>query len=349
MATQTEEQPTALDAASGRTLSLILLALTLFLTAAARLPAASLRVAVISDLNGSYGTTEYRSTVDDAVARIVELEPDLVINTGDMVAGQRIPHLNRGQVERMWHAYHAHVSQPLLAAGIPVANTPGNHDGSAYSGFSLERSIYQEQWLTRKPTLTYIDDTAYPWHYAFSVGDVLFIGLDATVIGHLRAGQTAWLRTLLEQYGSRYKVRVLFSHLPLWPFTKGREREYIGDPALQSLLDEFTVQLYLSGHHHAFYPGIHHRTALVSQSCLGAGPRRLLGDTRMSPRSFTLIEIEGDDIRLTAFRAPDFTTPLDWHTLPERIRSDNAELVRADLANGPVRRLERPAPDIGDH
>jgi len=59
----------------------------LLLASAGRAAADPLRVAVISDMNGSYGSTEYESTVDGAVRRIVALKPNLVISTGDMVAG----------------------------------------------------------------------------------------------------------------------------------------------------------------------------------------------------------------------------------------------------------------------
>jgi hypothetical protein len=52
----------------------------------------ALRVAVISDLNGDYGSTDYEAEVDEAVSSICALNPDLVISTGDMVAGQRRPH-----------------------------------------------------------------------------------------------------------------------------------------------------------------------------------------------------------------------------------------------------------------
>ena len=65
-------------------------------------PAAALEVAVISDLNGSYGSTDYQAHVSDAVAAIVELEPDLVLVTGDMVAGQRMPILGPDKVRAMW-------------------------------------------------------------------------------------------------------------------------------------------------------------------------------------------------------------------------------------------------------
>jgi hypothetical protein len=290
-----------------------------------------LRVAVISDLNGSYGSTEYESTVAGAVRRIVELKPDLVISTGDMVAGQRKPHLTRPQVEAMWRAFHAHVSEPLAKAGIPLAVTPGNHDGSAYHGFALERQIYGEQWTSRKPAVAFVDEAHYPYHYAFAAGDTLFLSLDATTLGELPPEQTQWLQALLARHGAKYQKRVAFSHVPLWPFTQGREREFIGDAWLERVLKDAHVDLYLSGHHHAFYPGHKNGIHLVSQACAGAGPRRLIGSGERSPRAITLVEIDGARLRLAALQEPDFTQPIDWRDLPERIRSPAAELIRADL------------------
>jgi hypothetical protein len=294
----------------------------------------SLLVAVISDLNGDYGSTGYEATVDGAISRIVALQPDLVISTGDMVAGQRRPHLTRSEVEHMWESFHTHVSDPLQAAGIPLAVTPGNHDASAYSGFDRERAIYREQWLPRQPKLQFLDDAGYPFHYAFALGDVLFISLDATVVGKLPESRMAWLQQLLEKHGAAYRRRVVFSHLPLWPVAREREREFIGDPKLQALLEKAAVELYLSGHHHAFYPGVSGGIAFVSQACLGAGPRRLIGTNNRSARSFTLLEFSAEDIRVDAYEAPDFQNPVDWSSLPERIRSPAAELLRADLAQG---------------
>ena len=298
-----------------------------------------LRVVVISDLNGSYGSTRYEAPVDVAMARILELKPDLVISTGDMVAGQRRPHLSRREIEPMWQAFHVHVSERLGGAGIPFAVTPGNHDGSAYTGFALERAIYAEQWAPRKPAVHFIDDAGYPYYYAFELGDVLFISLDATVVGHLPASQMDWLRGVLKAHGQANQRRIVFSHVPLWPFAQGRERDFIGDPELQALLEAADVDLYLSGHHHSFYPGAKQGVAFVSQSCLGAGPRRLLGMQDRSPRSFTLIEITDDALDIAAITGPRFESSIDWNTLPARIRSSAAELIRADLSDSGVGRL----------
>lgn len=329
--------------ARGILLQVFLLALTSLPTPA--LSADTLRIAVISDLNGSYGSTRYDSAVDDAVKRILELKPDLAISTGDMVAGQRKPHLSRAEVERMWSAFHAHVSDPLAGAGIPLAVTPGNHDGSAYHGFELERRVYAEQWLPRKPVLEFVDDRHYPFYFAFTVGNVLFLSLDATTVGHLPPAQMDWLREVLEKHGAGFEQRVAFSHVPLWPFATGRESEYIGDPALERLLKEADVDLYLSGHHHTFYPGHKDGIDLVSQSCLGAGPRRPIGSRDKSPRSFTLIELTADNTLITAFRAPGFHEPINWTALPADIRSSAARLVRADLVKEGARQLITARPE----
>jgi len=187
----------------------------LLLAALGQAAAGPLRVAVISDLNGSYGSTRYEASVDRALERILALKPDLVISTGDMVAGQRKPHLTKPEVAAMWQAFHAHVSEPLAAAGIPLAVTPGNHDGSAYGGFEAERRIYGEQWGARKPGLRFLDDAHYPFYYAFAAGDALFISLDATTVGGLPGEQMDWLRDLLERHGGDYAQRVVFSHVPL--------------------------------------------------------------------------------------------------------------------------------------
>lgn len=295
-----------------------------------------LRVAVISDLNGSYGSTNYEASVGDAVARIIELKPDIVISTGDMVAGQRRPHLKRPHVERMWTAFHAHVSDRLEAAGIPLAVTPGNHDGSAYQGFEHERLIYGEQWSPRRPEIHFLDDGNYPFFYAFEMGDVLFVSLDATKVGHLPDTQMTWLHRVLAEHGTAYRHRVVFSHVPLWPFAQGRESEFIGDPKLQAMLQEAGVNVYLSGHHHAFYPGSKDGIAFISQSCLGAGARRLIGDAKKSPQSFTLLEIEQDRIGVAAYAAPRFDAEIDWTALPDRVHSSVADIHRADLVPGKV-------------
>jgi len=294
----------------------------------------AVRVVVLSDLNESYGSVRYSAQVDAAVARTIALAPDLVISAGDMIAGQRLaPALTRVELEAMWQAFHAHVSDPLARAGLPLAVTPGNHDASSGARFRLERDIYRTQWLARRPALEFLDATHFPFHYAFRVGDVLFASLDATSVGHLEPAQSGWLRALLAKAGPAYRHRVVFSHLPLWPFAVGRETEFLHDPHLEEILKAGRVDLHLSGHHHAWYPGYKDGVRYVSQGCLGAAPRPLIGTHTRPERSITLIDFDRDgSIRVEALRGPDFSSTVDRRTLPPAIETRWATIVRDDLA-----------------
>jgi len=287
-----------------------------------------LRIAVVSDLNGSYGSTEYSKDVHNAVQAIIELHPDLVLSTGDMVAGQRRPALSNRELRDMWRAFHAAVTDPLARAGIPFAVTPGNHDGSAYAGFEAERRIYADEWQARRPPLRFTGPDTYPFFYAFDIGPARIVSIDATRIGQLDAEQMRALQTVFEGAGP---ARIVFSHLPLWPFTIERETEIIGDPALERLLDEVDVDLYLSGHHHAFYPGQIDPFSVVSQAELGGGSRRLIGTDSRGPKSITLLDIGLDGtIRVSALQGPEFRTLIDPRSLPERLNTRERVIHRID-------------------
>ena len=104
------------------------------------------------------------------------------------------------------------------------------------------------------------------------------------------------------------------------------------DPALVSLLAEAGISAYLSGHHHAYYPGWKAGIAYISQACLGGGPRRLIGDTHRSSYSFTrlIFDAEGS-FEVEAFAAPEFVTRIEPKFLPEQISTPVAVLKRLDL------------------
>lgn len=312
----------------------LLVAFVSLSTGAADSAAESLRLVVISDLNGSYGTIGYDSAVHGAVARIVELQPDIVISTGDMVAGQLQDASQRRNLPLLWQAFHRAVTEPLAEAGIPLAVTPGNHDASAYAGFEEERAKYEREWRGRDAGLDFVDAEGYPFSYAFAVKGVLVISLDVTTTGKLHADTLDWLEALLADRRDAYSDVIVFSHVPLWPFSEGRERETTRDERLHALLASSGVRLYLSGHHHAFYPGVLDGVTYVSQACLGSGSRALIGsEAGRAPKGFTLIRFDGDRILVGAVSSPSFSHTLDWAMLPPRIESDGIRLRRADLAD----------------
>lgn len=294
--------------------------------------AQDVKIAVISDLNGGYGSTEYSPDVEKAVSKVVDLAPDLVISTGDMVAGQRRPHLSSGQVDAMWAAFHRHVSDRFVEAGIPFLVTPGNHDASGYSGFAAERRAYKATWSPRKPALDFIDDAGYPFQYAASFDGVLLVSLDVTTTGPLAVAQKDWLRGVLGMEKDRHRATVLFSHLPIWPVARGRETEITADPDLVQILREFGVDVYLSGHHHAYYPGVSGDILFLAQACLGGGPRPLIGSENSAAKAVTILTIEASGaVEEYALAAPSFDAPIVLDTLPRSIGTGKAKLVRRDL------------------
>lgn len=290
-------------------------------------PAQPVRVAVISDLNGSYGSTTYDEEVHGAVARLRALAPDLVIATGDLVAGQKAG-LNYGA---MWAGFHAAVTDPLAAAGIPLAVTPGNHDASGYPEFAGERAVFVAEWNARRPNVTFVDDGAYPLRYAFTVGVALFVSLDDTRVGPLGDEQMAWLDQVLTANAAA-PVKVVFGHVPLYPFSAEKATEIIGDRALEDLLNAHQVTALITGHHHAYFPGKREQLRMVGMACLGSGSRKLIGVEEISAQSFAWIELGAGGITsLEAFRAADFLTAIDRNALPPWVGTGDLAIVRDDL------------------
>lgn len=287
-----------------------------------------LRIAVLSDLNGSYGSTTYGVAVHQAVAALVnEVKPDVVLIAGDMVAGQQAGL----DYQAMWSGFHAAVTTPLLAASIAVAPSPGNHDASAYPGFEGERAEYVRQWKqpARALKAQLIDGADYPLRYSFVVGTTFFISLDATTVGALSTSQRTWVDQQLTA-AAAYPVRIVFGHLPIHPATVGRETQVLSDTALENVLKGRA--LFIGGHHHGYYPGKANGLRHVVTPCLGDGPRALIGTTAPTARGFVLLEVQGGQVTsLEARTGASYRSIIPRSTLPRELRYGTHVLTRDDL------------------
>jgi Icc-related predicted phosphoesterase len=284
-------------------------------------PAFALKVAVISDMNSSYGSTKYNSAVDITVKQLLKEKPDLVISTGDMIAGQK-----RGlDYLSMWDSFHKKVTLPFKNAGIPFAVTPGNHDGSLAIKFKLEREIYKAQWTEYKTDLDYIHSENYPNYYAFVLNNILFVSLDATLVAPLGNNQREWLKKVLTEKIS-YKHKIVFGHLPVFPTVAKKASEILLEQGLDELFNKTNVSAYLSGHHHAYYPGKIGNTRHISQGCLGSGPRKLIGMSQRSTRSYTILNLD-NKISVDAYDVENNFKLINKKELPESI----LKLKRDDL------------------
>jgi hypothetical protein len=306
------------------------------------------KIAIISDMNGSYGSTSYSNAVSSAIQHITASGVAAVLSTGDMVAGQK----SGLDYQKMWNAYHAVVTKPLSTAEIPFLPSPGNHDASAGSHFKNERNIYINNWnnfpierfnSARPDTakLEFISGVVqnYPLNYAVKMGPAIFISLDATAQGPLINNQLTWLEDVLTKTASA-KIKVVFGHVPLYPFTFDKTTEYLAygtakttyAERFESLLETHKVTYYLSGHAHAFYPG-HRRghVRYISVPLLGSGARKILtttGEGGVSKTSFLYLTFDAQgNHQLEALESPSYKA-IPFHSLPTAVsvpRSDAAD------------------------
>lgn len=306
-------------------------------------PESPLRAVVISDLNGSYGSTDYPVEVSRAVDHIVQTwRPDVVLVAGDMVAGQA-PQLPDSAVRAMWQAFDSVVAAPLRAARIPLVATLGNHDASAYPAHARDRRIAAEYWRGSPASspLSFVDREHYPLRYTVRQRDVFIVAWDATNQESSTDPELLqWLREALASPEAREaRHRVVLGHLPLYAVAQGRnlpgEVLARGD-MLRRLLETWGATLFVSGHHHAYYPGRRGALELLHAGALGNGPRQLIG-TSMPPRkTVSVLDFFADSVGITTYElgteasAPQ---PIPVGTLPRAICGIGGWVVRRDLVS----------------
>ncbi len=305
-------------------------------------PRGDVRLVVISDLNSQYGSTEYEPEVDRAIALIPSWRPDLVLCGGDMVAGQK-PSLTAAQIRAMWAAFDAHVAAPLRAANIPYGFTLGNHDASGALSlkgnflFAQERDLAAAYWRDAKhnPGVKFVDRAGFPFYYSFEQNGLFFLVWDAST-AKIPAEQLAWVeQSLASATAQAAKLRMVIGHLPLYAIAVGREDagEYLDNAEeLRSLLEQYNVHTYISGHHHAYYPGHVGKLQTLHCGILGSGMRPLIGSDLPAMKTLTVIDVNlaAADTVYTTYNAKSMAV-VDQSTLPEFIHGSNGRVWRRDI------------------
>jgi len=295
-------------------------------------PAIAQSIALISDINGRYGSTNYHERVSTAIDTIVASRPQLVISAGDLVAGQKKA-LSELQLELMWQGFEDTVRQPLADAGIEFISTPGNHDGSALPGFEQEQQQYHTHWAEKHPDLKMTADSDWPRRYAVWQDKLLIIAIDGTLPGKLQAADRAFLESTLDRDRAAAERVIVLSHLPMWPFARGREKEILRDPQLQKLLARYQVNFFVSGHHHVFYAGTDAAGVVhIAVGALGGNARKFVGEAASQPFSYVSLELCEEGFKLAARKAPGFTDDVTLSGLPASIEGPMGQLTRLDLS-----------------
>lgn len=302
------------------------------------------RLVVISDLNSAYGSTDYDPEIDKAIALLPFWQPDLVLCSGDMVAGQKLS-LTNPQLEAMWAAFDDHVAAPLRQMNIPLGITMGNHDASSSltaAGnftFARERDVASAYWNApdHDPGLTFSDRYQFPFYYTFTQNDIFVLVWDSSSF-KIPADQLAWVEQALESPAAQAaKAKILLGHLPLYAVTEGRDKPgnvMANADQLHALLERHKVQTYISGHHHAYYPAHKGGVQLLNMGILGSGPRPYIGSSTRSPKSLTVIDVNYADPDLTTYTTYDMQTLalIELEVLPRSLNGHNGQLLRRDVS-----------------
>lgn len=307
-------------------------------------PRKDVRLVAISDLNSAYGSTDYDPEVDKAIALLPFWQPDMVVCGGDMVAGQS-PSLTEAQIQAMWQAFDDHVAAPLRQQTVPFGFTIGNHDASGARGpnnqflFQQERDLATAYWTApeHSPGVNFIDRTDFPFYYTFEQQGVFFMAWDGSS-SRIPEDKLAWVeQALASDAAQQAKARMVLSHLPLYGVAVGRDEPgEVLDNAdqLRHLLERYNVHTYISGHHHAYYPGHRGQLQLLHTGILGAGPRPLI-DSRLPPwKVLTVIDIDFADPELTTYTTYDMATlrTIEYAELPRFLASHNGIVLRRDVS-----------------
>ena len=306
-------------------------------------PRGDMRMVVVSDLNGIYGSTTYDPEVEKAIELLPFWQPDLVLCSGDMVGGQS-PTLTPEQIRAMWAAFDRIVAAPLRAANLPYGFTIGNHDASSARGinggflFQQERDLAAEYWHdpAHDPGIEIRDRAEFPFYYSFVQGKIFFLVWDGSS-NVIPPEKLAWVEeTLASPEAQNAKMRILIGHLPLYAVAVGRNEpgEVMQNAdKLRAMLERYNVHTYISGHHHAYYPAHRGNLQLLHMGILGSGPRPLIDSKLPARKAITVLDVNFDDPDLTTYTTYDMRSLqlIEMGTLPRFLAGHNGVVLRRDV------------------
>lgn len=286
-----------------------------------------LKICVISDLNSSYGTTTYAEEVKKVISQIDSIKPDIILCAGDMVAGQKSS-LTEENIKDMWTGFKGTVLSPINKLKIPFGFTLGNHDASP--SYLIDRQISQKFWIDNQAAtgLNFVDSTNYPSYYSYIKDQVFFISWDASG-AKISDEMYQWLESQLStKLAKKAKLRILIGHLPLFAIvdSKNKEGEVNENPEKAlSFFKKNAIDLYISGHQHAYYPAIKEGIRFLNTGCIGDGPRKLIGDSNEAIKTYTLIEVPKRNSKNFNYKTFSAKTNklLEINSLPDSIKGFN--------------------------
>lgn len=157
---------------------------------------------------------------------MIALNPDLVINTGDLV--------NKGRRDSQWDTF-LEIVEPL-AKKVPYYTIRGNHDDG--------RNNYEKRFAPP-------NDSGTDRFYSFDHKNVHFIGLDTNERICQKSKQHNWLVQDLVA-ADKPHIIVFFHHSPFNIVKHRRDNDAV-KKAFHDLFVKSDVNLVVAGHNHVYY------------------------------------------------------------------------------------------------
>ena len=192
-----------------------------------------------------YGDTEKRlEEHKKLVDAILAVNPELVLNTGDLVS--------RGDSKRLWDEFWGIIGE--LANEIPYYTVRGNHDTG-------RKNYYQERFAPPNNSGTDL-------YYSFDHKNAHFIALDTNIPYERESPQHDWLVKDLSSTKAQY-VFVFFHH-PLFSIRKRRSNNEKLITAFHELFVKRGVRAVFCGHDHLYYRTIRDGVAYITTAAGGS-------------------------------------------------------------------------------
>ena len=293
----------------------------------------NLKILLISDLNDSYGSVTYSKELHEVISRMHDIQPDIILCGGDMVAGQKAS-LSESNLDSMWTAFDQAVLNPIHQLNVPFGFTMGNHDASP--NYHLDRKVATNFWKNNKDkvNLSFVDDTYFPYYFSYVKNNVFFISWDAssaTIPDEIKY----WMQKQLAlPIAAKARARLVLGHLPLYAIvaSKNKKGEVINDAdETLAFLKDNNVDMYISGHQHAYYPATKEKLTLLHAGCLGGGPRQILGHQDAPTKAYAVLELPKrkniKHLKITAFE-PASHRHILLENLPDSVEGFNGKVYK---------------------
>ena len=190
----------------------------------------------LTDIQSSGTGFKNSQTLIDAILAKTDVDPNLVVMTGDQV--------DRAGIEQQWVDYYKYI--PTISNTLQ-ANVPGNHEYyTTADGGYISPEIYNQ--MTNNP-LNGPEDKLGSSYY-FKYGNILFIMLDIVKQGYNVSAQQEWFRNVVKNNPSKWII--VGSHPGMYA-----TGAYLSDSANMrknwlAVFEECQVDLALNGHEHVY-------------------------------------------------------------------------------------------------